>query len=433
MYNQEQIIKKFRDIHGDKYDYSKVEYITMHDKVCIKCSEHGDFYQEPRSHIKGQGCPICGNIKRAKSKTDSLNEFIEKAQKKHGLKYKYDEVVYVNNLTKIKVKCSKHGIFLIRPDMLLQGHGCPECKKETLSLKNKRTNNILQQIISYIQGIDNTLKYEIIDSSRVFYPKHSIAIRVLEINKDNEVKYPNRKHHVQYNESYEERNEQIIQIYDDEWINKQEICKSRLCNIFGKNMIKIYARKCQIKEIDNSTGKLFCNQNHIQGGVNSLINLGLFYEDMLISVMTFGNLRKNMGSTKQEGRFELLRFCTKSNLSVIGGASKLFKFFIKKYKPLDILSYADRRWSVGNVYTLLGFTYVKKTEPNYFYIIDGVRKNRFSFRKDVLITKYGCSPSDNEHNFCRSQGWYRIYDCGCKVFLWQNNIYLKDNLYESDN
>ena len=425
MYNREQIIEKFRNVHGNKYDYSKVEYITMHDKVCIICPEHGDFYQEPRSHVKGQGCPICGNIKRAKSKTDSLEEFIEKAKKKHGLKYEYSEVNYVNNLTKIKVNCDKHGAFLIRPDMLLQGHGCPECKKETLSLRHKRINGILSQIMSFIQSIDNIIEYNVIDNNMVFYPRYSIAIRVLEISKDNEMKYPNRKYHVQYNESYEERNEQIIQIYDDEWINKQEICKSRLRNIFGKSELKIYARKCKIKEIDNKTGKLFCNQNHIQGGVNSLINLGLFYEDTLIAVMTFGNLRKNLGSKKQEGSFELLRFCTKSNLNIVGGASKLFHFFIKNYKPLVVLSYADRRWSVGNVYTLMGFNYIKKTEPNYFYIIDNVRKNRFSFRKDVLIKKYGCSPSDTEHNFCKSQGWYRIYDCGRKVFVWENDIYKK--------
>lgn len=420
MYNREQIIKKFQDVHCDRYDYSKVNYITMHDKVSIICPKHGEFWQEPRSHLKGQGCPECGKIKRAKSKTDTLDSFIEKAKNKHGDIYDYSELVYVNNLTKIKVNCKKHGTFSIRPDMLLQGHGCPNCKKEKLSLKLKKTNDTISQILLFIKTID-VIVYEIIDYNEIFFPKNKICIKVLEIKKDNEVNYPNKKHHLEYTRKYEEKDIQIIQIYDDEWVNKQNICKSRLRNIFGKNKIKFYARKCLIKEINNKTCKSFCLESHIQGGVNSLINLGLFYNDELIAVMSFGNLRKNLGSKKQERHYELLRFCTKNNISVIGGASKLFNFFIKKYNPLEVISYADRRWSIGKLYTSIGFILIKETEPNYFYVVDGVRKNRFSFRKDELIRKYGCSISDTEHNFCFSNGWYRIYDCGCKVFVWKND------------
>ena len=395
----------------------------MHDKVCIICPEHGSFQQEPRSHINGQGCPVCGNIKRAKSKTDTIDKFIEKAKKKHGDKYTFNETVYINNTSKIKVSCLKHGIFLIRPDMLLQGHGCPKCKSEKLSLKYKQTSNILLEIITFIKGIDNTIKYEIINNDEIFFYEHKIGIRVLEIDKDNEIKYSNRKHHMLYCKKYEEKDMQIIQIYDDEWLNKGEICKSRLCNIFNKNKVKIYARKCLIKEIDNKTSKTFCEQNHIQGGVNSLVNLGLFYDNKLIAVMTFGGLRRNLGSKQEEGCYELLRFCTKTNLSVVGGASRLFKFFIKRYNPLKVISYADRRWSVGKLYKSIGFECIKETEPNYFYIVNGVRKNRFSFRKDELIRKYGCTNNDTEHNFCKSKGWYRIYDCGCKVFIWNKDIY----------
>lgn len=423
MYNREQIVEKFRIVHSDKYDYKNVNYITMHDKVCIICPEHGEFYQEPRSHLKGQGCPICGKIKRAKSKTDTIDNFIEKAKKKHGFKYEYDEVVYVNNLTKIKVNCLKHGIFSIRPDMLLQGHGCPICKKETLSLRFKQKNEALLEIISFIKFIDNDIEYDFFDDNEIFCNKYGIGIRVLDINKDNEINFPNKKCHLERTKRYEENSIQIVQIYSDEWVNKQEICKSRLCNLFKKNNIKIYARNCLIKEIDNKTGKNFCDENHIQGGINSLFNLGLFYHDEIVAVMTFGNLRKNLGSKKEENHYELLRFCTKSNLSVIGGASKLFKYFIKQYKPLEILSYADRRWSVGKLYKAIGFNFMKETEPNYFYIVNGVRKNRFSLRKDELVRKYGCSINDTEHNFCKTNGWYRIYDCGCKVFVWNKDIY----------
>lgn len=116
----------------------------------------------------------------------------------------------------------------------------------------------------------------------------------------------------------------------------------------------------------------------------------------------------------------MLRFCNKLNTSVIGGASKLFKHFIKEFNPLEIISYADRRWSMGNLYTELGFNFSHNSEPNYFYVINGERKNRFGYRKDILVSKYGCDPNDTERNFCFNKGWHRIYDCGTKVYKWKS-------------
>ena len=104
------------------------------------------------------------------------------------------------------------------------------------------------------------------------------------------------------------------------------------------------------------------------------------------------------------------------NTNVIGGASKLFKYFIETHKPKKIISYADRRWSNGNLYEKMGFENKGSTSPNYFYILGDNRKNRFAFRKNVLVEKYGCPENMSEHEFCLSQHWYRIYDCGCKVW-----------------
>jgi hypothetical protein len=133
--------------------------------------------------------------------------------------------------------------------------------------------------------------------------------------------------------------------------------------------------------------------------------------------MTFGNLRKNLGQRQtEENSFELLRFCNKLNTTVIGGASKLFQTFIRLNKPKRIISYADRRWSIGNLYENMGFTFSHNSTINYFYIFGQQRKNRYNFRKDILIKEYGCTKEDTEHNFCFNQGWYRIYDCGTKVY-----------------
>ena len=137
--------------------------------------------------------------------------------------------------------------------------------------------------------------------------------------------------------------------------------------------------------------------------------------------MSFGSFRKNLGREKIDGGFELLRFANAKNISVIGGASKLFNHFVKTISPVEIISYADRRWSMGNLYEQLNFTLSHCSEPNYFYVIGNERKNRFGFRKDILISKFGCSPDDTEHNFCKNKGWYRIYDCGTKVYKWKKH------------
>ena len=165
---------------------------------------------------------------------------------------------------------------------------------------------------------------------------------------------------------------------------------------------------------------LFLNKNHIQGKINSNLNFGLYYQNELVSLMTFGQLRKNLGGKPTLGSYELLRFCNKLNTNIIGGASKLFKYFLKEMLPNEITSYADIRWSDGNLYKTLGFEYVHSSSPNYFYIINECRKNRFGFRKDILISKYGCPKEMSEHEFCYSNQWYRIYDCGSMKFIYRN-------------
>ena len=210
----------------------------------------------------------------------------------------------------------------------------------------------------------------------------------------------------------------LIHIFEDEWLNKKEICKSRIIN---KLMLseRIYARKCNIINVSKEITKKFLDDNHIQGNVNSSLNYGLEYKGELVSLMTFGKLRKNLGRSSISDSYELLRFCNKIGYSVIGGASKLFSFFKEKNNPSYIVSYADIRWSNGNLYEQMKFTLSHISKPNYFYVINNERKNRFGYRKDVLVKKYGCSIDDTEHNFCKNKGWYRIYDCGTKVYEWK--------------
>ena len=127
--NTEEFINKAIKVHGDKYDYSKVVYSKAMEKVLITCKTHGDFSQLPSHHLSNHGCPICGDTVR--SNTD---DFIKRAKEVHGSRYDYSFVNYVKNSSKIKIICSKHGVFEQSPSNHTNGkQGCPKCAK------NKKT------------------------------------------------------------------------------------------------------------------------------------------------------------------------------------------------------------------------------------------------------------------------------------------------------
>lgn len=125
----ELLIKRFKEKHGDKYDYSKIEYIDQQSKVCIICPIHGEFWQTPNNHLNGRGCPICKNEKTSKRCRSTNDEFIRKARKIHGNKYDYSKVNYNRNENKVCIICPEHGEFWQTPHKHLSGHGCQECGK----------------------------------------------------------------------------------------------------------------------------------------------------------------------------------------------------------------------------------------------------------------------------------------------------------------
>lgn len=124
---KEWFINKALEIHGDKYNYSKVEYVNSSTKVCILCPEHGEFWQTPSNHLKGKGCKQCAISQIAKSKRLSLTSFVEKSYKVHGGKYNYSKVEYQNNSTKVLIICPIHGEFWQTPAAHIKGQGCPKC------------------------------------------------------------------------------------------------------------------------------------------------------------------------------------------------------------------------------------------------------------------------------------------------------------------
>ena len=155
---KEKFIEKSIKKHGDKYDYSKVEYVDSLTKVCIICPQHGEFWQTPQAHVRGNGCPICANKKRGDTFRSSGEEFIKKAAIIHDNKYTYDKDTYINATTKVPILCLEHGTFWMTPMAHLLGQGCPKCSGRGLN-----TSEIISKFVEKHGG-----KY---DYSKVEYKK----------------------------------------------------------------------------------------------------------------------------------------------------------------------------------------------------------------------------------------------------------------------
>ncbi len=199
----------------------------------------------------------------------------------------------------------------------------------------------------------------------------------------------------------------LINIFEDDWLYKQEIIKSIISNKINKIENKIWARKCQIREIDdNKIIRSFLDRNHIQGFSPSNTKVGLFYKDELVSLMTFG-----YKYTTGKKVLELSRFCSKINLNVVGGANRLFQYYVNKYRPDKIISYSDMSIFDGGIYRKLGFVMKQQSKPNYYWVVDGKRHHRFKFNKSKLISD-GYDPNLTEVEIMYSRKYYRIFGCG---------------------
>lgn len=219
-------------------------------------------------------------------------------------------------------------------------------------------------------------------------------------------------YHVAKTELAESNGIHLIQIFEYEWFSKQEIIKERIKNLITKHK-PIGARKCLVKEIEHGISEDFLNKHHFQGSCNAKVNLGLFYEDQLVGVMTFGKPRFN-----KNYQWELLRFTTSE--TVVGGAGKLLAYFESVYKPESIISYADRRWSskLSNVYEKIGFACKGSSDPNYVYFKPGILLPRYKAQKHKLKAILGnkFNPELSETENMLSNNFLKIFDCGNLVF-----------------
>ena len=387
--------------NGNKYYIKCIEHdITIE----LKYTKH--YYMQNKTNI----CPKCrvnGTL------SDRELNFINTSSNVHNNKYDYSLVKYINNTTKVDIICPIHGKFEQTPLDHIQGHGCKKCSHHLGISESELIEFMDDNNINYIHGDRKLIAPKEID---ILIPDFKFGIEYNGIFWHSYEMLNDKKYHLNKTESLEKSGYQLFHIFENEYIDpvKREIWYSMLrnkLNLIPKDNI-VYARKCHIREISSSDAALFLDNNHMQGNKYSKINLGLYYNDDLVSLMTFSK-----DPTKQ-CEYDLIRFCNKINHRVIGAASKLLKYFERTYNPTSIISYANRRWSQGNLYEALGFTFIRNSEPNYFYFKDYNLLSRKSFQKHMLKNKLEIyDETKTEYQNMLDNKYNSIYDSGNKVYI----------------
>jgi len=414
--------EKANEIYSSKYDYSKTTFTKLKDKVTITCPIHGDFEQIAANHLKGiNGCDQCLKIKKSLNKDD----FLFYANKVHNGKYTYNNI---NNNSfsrrdKIFITCPIHGDFIQNVHNHLQGCGCTKCSAfnsagELEITKFLNSINIKFKIRKKFETENKSSRNaRITKELDIFIPEFNLGIEYND-NFWHSEKFKPNNYHLEKTQFFNNIGIKVLHIYSHQWINKKEIVKSIILNKINSTPYKLYARKCEIKKIDNMTEEKFLNKNHLQGYANSAIALGAFYEGELVALMSFGKSRF------ESGKIELIRFAVKINNSIIGIASKLFKHYLNNYwDKTEIVSYCDISHFSGDLYKNLGFTEEGYSSPSYSYFhISNVNKifSRQQFQKhklEKLLMNYDADLTEKQN--AEENGFYRLYNCGNLKFRYK--------------
>lgn len=473
-------IAKARERHGSTFDYTKTVYSLSHVKVIVTCKAHGDFLVTPNNHISKanlSGCPICGGTHKS-----NTVEFIKNALTVHEGVYAYPNVTYTTNSTPIPIECPVHGEFMQSPRKHLMGRGCYICggtaRKSLASwvyLANKKhrnkysyellPNNITgrsyvriicpkhgeftQQVVCHVArgsgcvscGQKSSQEEVIRDfligqgcvverrNRKVIAPKEiDLWLPRLNIGIEYHGLYWHTYNRVgnAHREKWEQAQKQhvrLIQIFEDEWLNKPEMVKSRLLAIVGKSP-SVFARKTTLKTISVSEANNFLVMHHIQGRSNASVAYGLFFETLLVAVATFGRVRNGARVLSDSKIWEVYRYASINR--VVGGFSKVFKRFLKDVQPHKVVSYCDLRYGNGKLYEAVGFTLETITQPDYWWVPKGkiIRVPRYKTQKHKLKTldlvAHVYDATKTETQICEAAGMQKIYGVGHQKWIYQN-------------
>lgn len=443
-YTNELFIKKIDEIYKGEFTLLS-EFKGLKKNIKVRhnnelCNNYEYEVRASRLLKKETYCPICSRIK-SKDKISESNTKSTDTFKKEVYDLVKDEYTVLGEYTKcdefilIRHNCNdcNNYEYNVRPrDFITKGNRCPKCShktsKEELELKEFIKSFYNKTILFNERGVLNGKELDI------YLPDDKIAIEYDGLYWHSD-EYKDKDYHLNKTKECEDLNIHLIQIFSDEWIFKKDIVKNKIKHILGyDNGIKVYARNCIVKEVkDKKIKNDFLEKNHIQGKYDhSFLSLGLYYNDDLVSIMTFrkellirtGKSKNNISN--KDNIIEIARYANNLNYRIIGGFGKLFSYFISNYSFDEIITYADRRYSFkNNVYSESSyFKFDSETKPSYYYISNKdhneVRYNRTKFTKGKLIQQYPEYINLTESQIMEDKlNYKRIYDCGNLKYIYK--------------
>lgn len=408
---------RYKEHYGDKFTYKDTQDYEHSGLVEVKCIKHNEtFVRNSNSLLNGEtNCPVCRKESLRDRYMMTRDEFVERLKEVRG-----DEFTLIgeyNGMASVATfKCNKGHIVECKADHIVGTNrgNCHYCYNG--SSKEE------QSFISFIK----TLTDDVIANSR----KHLGNGKEIDVIVGNLMfeynglhyhssKYLTNDYHLEKTIAANNNGYKLYHVWSHEWMNPQKRCiwESIIKNALGMPDVRLMARKCSVRNIETSEFVKFMNDNHIQGYAHSKIKLGLYFNDELVAAMGFSPTRF---SDKYD--FELIRFANKKFHSIVGGASKLLNAFMKIHPNKSIISYADRRLSLGNVYQKLGFEFKHFSPPSYFYTRDGYNVySRYSTqRKNLHKILKNFNPSLSERENMEANGYYKVFDCGTSVWVIEN-------------
>jgi len=357
----------------------------------------------------------CSKCRRKKEQTASFEE-LKQSFSNEG--YTLLSKQYINSHSKVDFICPQGHHNKIAVYSWKNGQRCGECFRGGISKIEVEIYNFIHQSFPDASHNDKSIIFPL--ELDIVIPSKKVAIEYCGLYWHSELLGKTKNYHLNKLNKAKEQGYRLITIFEDEYLNHKEVVLDRLKIILGvSNSTKVNARDCTIKEIDTKVARIFCDTYHLQGYGNSNVKLGAYLNNQLLSVMTFSKPSVAKGTkSSDDNTYELNRFCSKIGYNIRGIASKLLTHFNRNYKPSSIISYADKRWSDGNLYKMLGFKHTHDSDPNYWYIKQDRRIHRFNFRKNVLKDKLEkFDPSISEWKNMVNNGYNRIWDCGNMKFV----------------
>lgn len=394
-------VSKARETHGNRYDYSFINYVDSRTKVTIICREHGPFDQTPGLHIMGNGCRLCAIKDRKMNATMTIEDFLSSVIQVHSDRYDYSNVKYTGMGDSIEIVCKKHGGFYQRAgDHLYKKAGCPSCGVRFSAAETEICALIESLGLDYVKSDRTLLKPLEVD---ILVPSKQIAIEYNGLKWHSEELGKDRWYHLDKTEKARSKGYRLIHLWENDWIENKQLQLDFIKHQLGFSEQKLYARKCEIKPSpDKSIINDFLDKFHLQGSCVFTHSVCLFNEGKIVSVSCF---------TRRNDSFELVRHC--NCMTVVGALGKTVRHFIRLTRK-RVYTFLDVSRFSGDSYVKAGFTVESIQGPDYSYVKQSKRYHKFLFRKERIKTKLPEFYNEKltERQMMKNAGYQRLWDCG---------------------